>query len=138
MADNGGGSTPQFHRWIGIVGLFIAPTTVITSVCVYFGLVSTRKFYSYFGIDSNAIGFTTSDHVMKSISVLFAPILVLMVGWAALLWAGEYVRRLAKAGQRTRFIRGLGWTAIVVGGLGVLRGVVGVLLPKFALIHGPC
>ena len=53
MGDNGGGSTPQFHRWIGIVGLFIAPTTIITSVCVY-GLVSTRKFYSYFGIDSNA------------------------------------------------------------------------------------
>ena len=137
MADNGGGSTPQFHRWIGIVGLFIAPTTIITSVCVYFGLVSTRRFYSYFGIDSNAIGFTTGDHVMKSISVLFAPILVLLIGWAALLWAGEYVRRLAKAGQRTGLIRGLGWTAIVVGGLGVLRGVVGVLLPKFALIRSP-
>ena len=79
MGDDGGGSTPQVHRWIGIVGLFIAPTTIITSVCVYFGFVSTRTFYSYFGIDSNAIGFATSDYVMQSISVLFAPILVLLI-----------------------------------------------------------
>ena len=88
MSDDGGGSTQQVHRWIGIVGMFIAPTTIITSVCVYFGFVSTRKYYSYFGIDSNAIGFATSDYVMQSISILFAPILVLLIGWAALLWAG--------------------------------------------------
>ena len=74
---------------------------------------------------------------MQSISVLFAPILVLLIAWAALLWAGEYARRLAKAGRRTGVIRGLGWAAVVVGGLGVLRGVVGVLRPQFALIRSP-
>ena len=137
MSDDSGGSTPQVHRWIGIVGLFIAPTTIITSVCVYFGFVSTRTFYSYFGIDSNAIGFATSDYVMQSISILFAPILVLLIAWAALLWAGEYTRRLAKAGRRTGVIRVLGWAAVIVGGLGVLRGVVGVLRPQFALIRSP-
>ena len=95
------------HRWIGIVGLFIAPTTIITSVCVYFGLVYTSKFYSYFGIESNAIGFTTSDHVTASISVLYAPILVLLLAWVALLWAGGYARRLVQAERRTSLIRRL-------------------------------
>jgi hypothetical protein len=135
VRDEGVASTPQVVHWLGIVGLFIAPPTIITSVCVYFGFVSTRVFLSYFGIDSNAIGFTTSDHVMKSISVLYAPILLLLIAWAALLWAAEYTRRLANAGRRIGLIRGLGWTAIIVGALGVLRGIVGVLLPQLALIR---
>ena len=137
MSDDGEASTPQVHRWIGIVGLFIAPTTIITSVCVYFGLVYTRKFYSYFGIESNAIGFTSSDHVTASISVLYAPILVLLLAWVALLWAGGYARRLVQAGRRTGLIRRLAWAAIIVGALGVLRGVVGVLRPQLAVIRSP-
>ena len=52
-------------------------TTVITSACYYFGYISTRKYLSYFGIDSNAVGYTSSDYVLKSVSVLFAPILLL-------------------------------------------------------------
>ena len=136
MSDEAAMSAPQVvHRWVGIVGLFVAPTTVITSVCYFFGFISTRKYFSYFGIDSNAIGFTTSDYVLKSVSVLYAPILVLLVAWAAMLWAGEYLRRLAKSGQHTRLIRVVGWAAIAVGALGALRGVVGVLLPKLQVIH---
>ena len=129
-------STPQVvGKWLGIVGLFVAPTTVITSLCYYFGLVSTRKYFGYFGIDSNAIGLTTSDYVVKSITVLFGPIVVLLFAWVALLWAGEYVRRLAKAGRRTRLIRAVGWTAIIIGAVITARGLAGVALPQFALIH---
>ena len=63
---------------------------------------------SYFGIDSNAIGFSTTDYVTKGISLVYAPILVLLIGWAALLWAGACTRRLAREGRRTGVIRGVG------------------------------
>jgi hypothetical protein len=135
VSKDDGGSTPQVSRWVGVIGLFVAPTTIITSVCIYFGFVSTRKFLSYFGIDSNAIGFTSTDHVIKSISVLYAPILMLLIAWTALLWAGEYTRRLAKAGRHTMLIRRLGWTTIVIGALGLLRGIVGVLLPQLSVFR---
>jgi hypothetical protein len=132
-------SAPQVAgRWLGIVGLFVAPPTVITSLCYYFGLVSTRQNMRYFGIDANAMGFTTSDYVVNSISVLFGPIIVLLLAWAALLWAGEYVLRLAKPGRHTRLMRALGWTAIILGAAGTARGlagVAGVALPQLALIH---
>lgn len=134
MTDQDAGTPQVLHRWIGIVGLFVAPTTVITSVCVYFGLVSTRKFFGYFGIDASAIGFTTSDYVTKSISVLFAPILVLLIVWAALLWGAAYARRLAASDRHTRLIRDAGRVAVLVGALALLRGVVGVLLPRFAVV----
>jgi hypothetical protein len=129
--DDGGASTPQVvHRWLGIVGLFVAPTTVITSVCFYFGYVYTRKFYGYFGIDPDALGFAGTDYVSKSVSVLFGPIVILLLGWLALLWAGQYARRLANDSRRTRQIRTGAWAAITIGGLIALRGIVGVVRPQ--------
>jgi|SRR5690242_653443 len=102
-----GEAPPQLaiNKWLGIVGLFIAPTTIITSVCFYFGYIWTRKYLAYFGIDSNAIGYTSSDYVLKSVSVLFAPILVLVLGLAAALWGIAYARRVAQRPRGTRVIR---------------------------------
>jgi hypothetical protein len=136
MSDEATASPPQaINRWVGVVGLFIAPTTVITSVCYYFGYISTRKYLSYFGIDSNAVGYTSSDYVLKSVSVLFAPILVLLLGSAAMLWGIAYIRRLAAQDRGIRVIRAAGWTAIVVGAALTLRGAVGVIRPQVELIH---
>jgi hypothetical protein len=123
------------NRWVGLVGLFIAPTTVITSVCFFFGYISTRKYLSYFGIDSNAVGYTNSDYVLKSVSVLYAPILVLLVSSALTLWGIAYIRRMAARQRGTRLIRGAGWAAVVVGVALTLRGIVGVIHPEAELIH---
>ena len=46
-------------------GLFVAPTTLITLLCYFYGYVATRTYFSYFGVDTDAIGFTTTDYVMK-------------------------------------------------------------------------
>lgn len=135
MSDDASAPHQAVNRWVGVVGLFIAPTTVITSVCYFFGYISTRKYLSYFGIDSNAVGYTNSDYVLKSVSVLYAPILALLLGSAATLWAVAYVRRLAQQQRGTRIIRAAGRTAIVVGAALTLRGVVGVIRPEAELIH---
>jgi hypothetical protein len=131
-------AAPQLaiNKWVGVVGLFIAPTTIITSVCYFFGYIWTRKYLSYFGIDSNAVGYSSSDYVLKSVSVLYAPILVLLLGSAAALWAVAYIRRLAKQERGTQPIRVAGRTAIVIGIALMLRGVVGVVHPHWELIHG--
>jgi hypothetical protein len=123
------------NRWVGIVGLFIAPTTIITSVCYFFGYIWTRKYLSYFGIDSNAVGYTSGDYVLKSVSVLYAPILILLLGSAAALWGVAYIRRMAQEQRGTRIILAAGWTALVVGAALTLRGVVGVIGPRLELIH---
>ena len=138
MSDKEEDSAPLvMHRWIGVAGLFVAPTTVITAVCYFFGYVSTRKYFAYFGVDSDAIGFSTSDYVVRSISVLYAAILVLLLAWAVLLWAAAYLRGVASNGQRARLLHRLAWAAILVGALGAVRGVVGVLLPRFAPVRNP-
>jgi hypothetical protein len=62
-------------KWVGVVGLFVAPTTVIASLCYYFGYVSTRKYFAYFGIDTDAVGFTSSDYATRSVRALFVPVI---------------------------------------------------------------
>jgi hypothetical protein len=120
-------------RWLGVVGLFIAPTTVITGLCFYFGYVSTRAFLAYFGVDSDAIGYTTGDYVLQSVSVLYPQIVGLLLGWLALLWAAAVARRLAAhdfAPRRKRFVA---YTIIGIGVLIALRGVVGLRWPTEAI-----
>jgi len=131
-----GSPPPAINRWVGFVGLFIAPTTIITSVCYFFGYIWTRKYLSYFGIDSNAVGYTNGDYVLKSVSVLYAPILVLLLVSAAALWGVTYIRRLAQQERGTRHIRAAGRAAIAIGAALTLRGVVGVIRPQLELIHG--
>ena len=121
-------------KWIGIVGLFIAPTTVITSLCYFYGYVATRTYFSYFGIDTDAIGFTTSDYVIKSVSTLYVPLVVGLLTWVAMLWAGDYLRRLVQSRRRPRLVRRLAWIAVAVGVVGVVRAIVGLTKPKWALI----
>jgi hypothetical protein len=122
-------------KWIGIVGLFIAPTTVITSLCYFYGYIATRTYFSYFGIDTDAIGFTTGDYVMKSVPALYVPLVVGLLAWVTMLWAGEYVRRLVQSGRKPRLVRWLGWASVLIGALGVLRAIVGLTKPEWALIH---
>jgi hypothetical protein len=121
--------------WLGVVTSIVAPTTLITAVCYYFGYVSIHEYLDYFGIDSNAIGFTTSDYIVQSIPPLFPVIIALLLAWVALTWVGVYARRLATAGRRGRLIRAMGWTAITVGVLGTVRGIAGVAYPNAVLTH---
>ena len=118
--------------WLGVVASIVAPTTLITAVCYYFGYVSIHEYLDYFGIDSNAIGFTTSDYIVQSIP-RSSVIIALLLAWVALTWVGVYARRLATAGRRGRLIRAMGWTAITVGVLGTVLGIAGVAYPNAVL-----
>jgi hypothetical protein len=134
MSEEGDASRTM-PKWIGVVGLFIAPTTVITSLCYFYGYVATRTYFSYFGIDTDAIGFTSTDYVIKSVPALYVPLVVGLLAWLAMLWAGEYLRRLLQSGRRTRLLRRLAWVALAVGAVGVARAIVGLTKPDWAPIH---
>ena len=58
-------------------------------LCFYFGYVSTRAYLAYFGVDSDAVGFSTGDYMLKSVSVLYPPLVTLLLIWAVALWGGE-------------------------------------------------
>jgi hypothetical protein len=116
----------EVQSWLRIVGLFAAPATVITALCYFYGSIYYHAYYAYFGIDSSAIGFTTNDYVMQGVGVVSGPLIGLLIGWGLLLWAGGYVRRVARAGRRIRLVRAVGWVAITVGTLSAAGGIIAV------------
>ncbi|MEV0669585.1 sensor domain-containing protein [Mycobacterium sp. NPDC050441] len=131
MADDDGAIPPSVHKWIGVIGLVVAPTTLVTGLCYYFGYTSTRKTLAYLGIDSDAIGFTTNDYVTKSTGVLFVTALVALLTVTAVLGLCTYLRRVAAAGRHTRTLRAVAWALGALGLACLLRGVVGVIRPTF-------
>ncbi len=67
----------QAERWVSFAAGIVTPVTLITALLFYFGYVSARSQYEYFGIDVDTIGLSTQDYVMRSPQPLLVPLLVL-------------------------------------------------------------
>ena len=99
MAEQSGG---QLERWLSIGGSIVAPATAITALLFYFGYVSSRAQYDYFGVDVDLVGLTTRDYVMRSPQPLLVPLLVITLGCALLLGVHTWVRRRVTEPDRLR------------------------------------
>ena len=117
MAEESGG---QLERWLSIGGSIVAPATAITTLLFYFGYVSSRAQYDYFGVDVDLVGLTTRDYVMRSPQPLLVPLLVITLGCALLLGVHTLVRRRVTEPDR---LRRLARRTVTVGVVLLMVGV---------------
>lgn len=103
------------NKWLGVVAAIVAPTTLITALCYYFGAVSTYAYFEYFGIGASALGFTTQYYVLGSVAVLFPLLVVLPATVCIALWVVAYGRRALRTRLRSRHIRRAGWAVTATG-----------------------
>ena len=54
-----------------IIGTITSQIALITAFFYYFGWARTYSLFSYFGIDSNLVGYSTADYVLRSVDVAF-------------------------------------------------------------------
>ena len=127
MPDDGGG----LPRWIGTWTSIIAPASLLSTVLFYFGYVSSRAQYEYFGIDVDAIGLSTQDYVMRSPQPLLVPLLVITLLAVAGLLLHNAIHPTATGVRRAALV------AVVV----LVLGVAGLLayplighLPYYAMV----
>ena len=73
MADD----RSQLERWVSFAAGIVAPVTLLSALLFYFGYVSARSQYEYFGIDVDTIGLSTQDYVMRSPQSLLVPLLAI-------------------------------------------------------------
>ena len=86
----------QVDRWVSIGATIVAPATVLGTLLFYFGYVSSRSQYAYFGVDVDTIGLSTQDYIMRSPQPLLVPLLVLtIVGTGILLLDAAVCGRIA-------------------------------------------
>lgn len=82
-----------FERWLTLAGNVIAPATAVSALLFYFGYVSSRSQYEYFGLDVDTIGLGTQGFVMRSPQPLLVPLLVLSVLGAGTVLSHALLRR---------------------------------------------
>lgn len=111
----------RVSRLAGALASVVAPASMLSALLFYFGYVSSRAQYEYFGIDVDTIGLGTQDYIMRSPQPLLVPLLVLTLAGAGLLVLHTEVRRRTRraAGGRSRTIR-LATRTVVIIGLAIL------------------
>jgi hypothetical protein len=121
----------QAERWVSFAAGIVAPVTLISGLLFYFGYVSARAQYEYFGIDVDTIGLSTRDYVMRSPQPLLVPLLIITLIAVAGLLLHNALQPTPEGLRRARII------AIVALLLGVL-GLIGYPflghIPYYALI----
>lgn len=84
----------RLEQWVSTGATIVAPVTVLGALLFYFGYVSSRSQYAYFGIDVDTIGLSTQDYIMRSPQPLLVPLLVLTLVGVGFLTLNITVRRL--------------------------------------------
>ncbi|WP_326950584.1 hypothetical protein OG439_18450 [Amycolatopsis sp. NBC_01307] len=97
----------------------IPPLTLLTAVLFYFGYVSARARYEYFGVDVDTIGLGTQEYIMRSPQPLLTPLLVVAAAGLGSVAVRAAVRkriRTATAVRRLgRVAQGIGLTTLIAG-----------------------
>jgi Ca2+/H+ antiporter len=99
MTNTEARATPNWLRLLTAVG---SPIALTTALLFYFGWVRTRFQARALGYDPSVLDLSVQDYLLKSINVLFLPLVVLVVGFLVL---HQQHRRLIAAAQRNSRIR---------------------------------
>ncbi len=106
------------------VGSIVAPTTLLTSLLYYFGFAHSASFLRYFGLDISLLGLSTQDYLIRSVDVLFVPLVVTFTVGSLILWAqGRLLDRISAAPDADRRLR---LASIVLATTGLVVFVVGL------------
>lgn len=116
-----------FDRWLGFLTSFVAPLTFFTGLLFYFGYVSSRSYFSYFGVDVDLLGLSTQEFVMRSPAALFIPVTILLLIAAVLILLHRLVRRWLTRGT-VRRRRAVVRTFAVAGAALIVAGIVAAFL----------
>jgi hypothetical protein len=112
-----------------LIGLLVAPTTLLTALAYYFGWTFTNARASYFGIDPSTLGFSTQDYILRSADALFVPFAFLVL--AAL--AAVAIHSLVRSGLRQLPYHGAilqaSWACGAVGSVLLTLGIVAMFRP---------
>ena len=93
MSEDETAARTSWERWYSLATTVVAPATLLTALLFYFGYVSSRAQYAYFGVDVDTIGLSTQDFVMRSPQALLVPAVLLTLFGAGLLLLSRVLAR---------------------------------------------
>jgi hypothetical protein len=102
---------------LGLIGAFGPPLTVLTGLLVYFGWARDDILYTWLGLDYTVIGTSTQEYVMRSVSILWLPLVVVTlagIGWLLLHERAVAAIEAERIDGLRRVLRGLKFGVIVL------------------------
>ena len=88
--------------WLSTLATFGSPLAVATALLLYFGWVRADAQARELGYDVALLRYSTSDYVLRSVNVLFFPLIALLVSALAALWAHRRIKALLSNTPRRR------------------------------------
>lgn len=107
------------QRWYTFATSFVAPATFLSALLFYFGYVSSRAQFRYFGVDVDTIGLSTRDYVMRSPQALLAPLLLITLAGTGLVLLQHRLARRDLTDAAVRRVQ-LAGAALLTIGVGLL------------------
>lgn len=123
MSREGDSLTQSAQRWLGLLALFVAPTSLVTGLCYFFGLVYIRSRLDYFGIDPSTLGLTSEDYAVAVVKTFFFATLRVLAVLAVAVLLGVAVRTWAVTGKRLRLLRIAAYGVLLSGVLSIGNGL---------------
>ena len=120
---------PNPRRALELLGLVVAPTTLVTALAFYFGWVLTNARASYFGIDASALDYSTQDYLLRSADALFVPLGSVFVLALACVWLHAFALRRLRDPAARPGVRAAARAAVAAGGVLFALGVFAVFRP---------
>lgn len=110
---------PPGRRVLAVVGTILAPTTVVTALLFYFGMLHAHWFFAFFGVNYTVLELSPQDFLIRSADGLFVP---LTVAAAAVLVGILLFRVLAPVvpDVTRRVISCAAGPAAAIGGIGLV------------------
>jgi hypothetical protein len=117
------GEHGRFWRSATELLAIVGPTSLLTGILYYFGYVSTKAFYAYFGVSLSALNFSATNYLVRSVDTFFKPAATLLIISIILFIAHHLLcQALSRAGKR--LVRAVALCfcslAVVLAGLGLL------------------
>jgi hypothetical protein len=115
-----------------------APTGLLTGILYYFGYVSTKTYYAYFGVSLSVLNFPTSRYLISNADTFFKPAATLLIILIVVFIVHHLLVHVLKQ-ARKRWARsvtlGLSVLGMVLAGIGLfgLYGPSGGLLSAISL-----
>jgi hypothetical protein len=117
------GERSRFWRSVTEVLAVVGPTSLLTGILYYFGYVSTKAFYAYFGISLSALDFSSSNYLVRSTDTVFKPAATLLIVLIVLFLVHHLLSQaLSRAGKRWALGVALCFCSLaaVLAGIGLL------------------
>lgn len=127
MSEEAKSLTQSAERWLSLAALVVAPTSLITGLCYFFGLLSIRNRLKYFAVDPSMLGYTSADYAVTTIGLFFFAALRVLIVLAVVAVLAVTARHWATTGRRIGVLRTIAWLMAAVGAVALAAAVIWLL-----------